>query len=168
MKQLLFLLLFPFLIFSQSIIIKDSDEIIKTLFSKGDEKVYVFYRDHVSTISLNTLKLKDTVFDNKGLDVERFQMISTYSQNYFLDPLGGGVFLFKNYILSRKDNSFQHKMQINSSQFIYKGNIYKYGGYGFWSDRNFITRFDIKTNEWELVPFLNLSLIHISEPTRLV
>ena len=43
----------------------------------------------------------------------------------------------------------------NSSQFIYKGNIYKYGGYGFWSDRNFITRFDIKTNEWELVPFLN-------------
>ena len=155
MKQLLFLLLFPFLIFSQSIIIKDSDEIIKTLFSKGDERVYVFYRDHVSTISLNTLKLKDTVFDNKGLDVERFQMISTYSQNYFLDPLGGGVFLFKNYILSRKDNSFQHRMQIQSSQFVYNGNIYKYGGYGFWSDRNFITRFDINTNEWELVPFLN-------------
>ena len=155
MKQLLFLLLFPFFVFSQSTIIIDSDNIINTLLHKKSNKVYIFYRDHVSSIDLNTLKLKDTIYDDKGLDIEKFQPISTHSKNYFLDPLGGGVFLFKNYTLSRIDNSFPHKMQINSSQFIYKGNIYKYGGYGFWSDRNFITRFDIKTNEWELVPFLN-------------
>ena len=46
-------------------------------------------------------------------------------------------------------------MQIESSSFIYKENIYKYGGYGFWSDRDFITQFDLTTYEWELVPFSN-------------
>ena len=153
MKQLLFLLLFPFFIFSQSTIIKDSDKIIKTFVSEGSEEVYVFYRDHVSFINLNTLKLKDTVFDFNNIDVEISQLISVRSKNYFLDPLGGGVFLFENYSLSKIDNSFQHRMQIQSSQFIYKENIYKYGGYGFWSDRNFITRFDVKTHEWELVSF---------------
>ena len=68
MKQLLFLLLFPFLIFSQSTIIKDRDGIINTFVSEGDEGVYVFYRDHVSFINLNTLKLKDTVFDFNSID----------------------------------------------------------------------------------------------------
>jgi len=155
MKQLLFLLLFPFSVFSQSTIIKDSDKIIKTFVSDVSEEAYVFYRDHVSFINLNTLKLKDTVFDFNSIDVEKFLQISTHSKNYFLDPFGGGVFLFENYTLSKIDNSFQHRMQIESSQFIYKENIYKYGGYGFWSDRNFITKFDTKTKEWELVPFLN-------------
>ena len=153
MKQLLFLLLFPFFIFSQSTIIKESDKIIKIFVSEESEGVYIFYRDHVSSIDLNTLKLKDTVFDFNNIDIVELQLISAHSKNYFLDPLGGGVFLFKNYSLSKIDNSFQHRMQIESSQFIYKENIYKYGGYGFWSNRNFITRFDVKTHEWELVPF---------------
>jgi hypothetical protein len=153
MKQLLFLLLFPFFIFSQSTIIKESDKIIKIFVSEESEGVYIFYRDHVSSIDLNTLKLKDTVFDFNNIDVVELQLISAHSKNYFLDPLGGGVFLFENYSLSKIDNSFQHRMQIESSQFIYKENIYKYGGYGFWSNRNFITRFDVKTHEWELVPF---------------
>jgi len=159
MKQLLFLLFSPFIVFSQSTIIKESDKIIKTFVSEGSEEVYVFYRDHVSFINLNTLKLKDTVFDFNNIDVEISQLISVRSKNYFLDPLGGGVFLFENYSLSKIDNSFQHRMQIQSSQFIYKENIYKYGGYGFWSNRNFITRFDIKTNEWELVPFSNSKVV---------
>tara|TARA_B100000767_G_scaffold266567_1_gene284115 strand:- start:88 stop:1446 length:1359 start_codon:yes stop_codon:yes gene_type:complete len=153
MKQLLFLILFPFFIFSQSTIIKDSDKIIKTIISKEENKVHIFYNDKVSTINLNTLKSKDTVFDYKGIDIKWLKFVNSLSKNYFLDPLGGGVFLFENYSLSKIDNSFKHKMQIESSQFIYKENIYKYGGYGFWSDRNFITRFDLKTNEWELVPF---------------
>lgn len=133
--------------------IKDSDKIINTFFCKESEEVYIFYRNHVSSIDLKTLELKDTIFNFNSTNFEKFQPISTYSENYFLDRLGGAVFLFKNYMLSRIDDSFQHRMQIESSVFIYKENIYKYGGYGFWSDRNFITRFDPITKEWELVPF---------------
>ena len=155
MKQLLLLFLFPSLVFSQSTIIKDSDKIIKTIISKESNNIHVFYNDKVSTINLNTLKLKDTVFDSNGIDISSLKFINSFSKNYFLDPLGGGILLFKNYTLSKIDNSFKHRMQIESSVFIYKESIYKYGGYGFWSNRNFITRFDIKTNEWEVVPFFN-------------
>ncbi len=44
-------------------------------------------------------------------------------------------------------------MQFNSSIFTYNGKVYKYGGYGFWSHRNFITVFEPETREWEFVPF---------------
>ena len=154
MKQLIFLF-FSFLSFSQSIIVKDSDEIIKIIISKEDDKVHVFYPDKVSTINLNTLKSKDTVIDYNGIDIKAFVFVNSLSKNYFLDPQGGGTFLIKDYSLSKLDNSFKHKMQIESSSFIYKENIYKYGGYGFWSDRDFITRFDSETKEWELVSFSN-------------
>ncbi|MFT5102641.1 MAG: hypothetical protein ACI86C_000283 [Candidatus Latescibacterota bacterium] len=159
MKQLILLLFISNLSFAQSIVIKDSDKVIKTIVSKGDDKAYIFYPNKVSTINLNTLQSKDTVFDDKGIDIKDFGFVNSLSENYFLDPLGGGTFLFKNYSLSKIDNSYKHRMQIESSVFIYKENIYKYGGYGFWSDRNIITRFDFKTNEWELVPFLNSKTI---------
>ncbi|MFT4801558.1 MAG: hypothetical protein ACI93N_001332 [Flavobacteriaceae bacterium] len=155
MKQLLFLFLFPSLVFSQSTIIKDSDKIIKTIISKQDNNVHIFYNDKVSTINLNTLKIKDTVFDSDGIDISNLEFINSLSKNYFLDTQGGGTFLFENYSLSKIDNSFKHRMQIEASVFIYKETIYKYGGYGFWSNRDFITQFDMKTNEWELIPFFN-------------
>ena len=154
MKQLIFLF-FSFLSFSQSIIVKDSDKIIKTIISKEDDKVHIFYPDKISTINLNTLESKDTVIDYKGIDIKNYVFLNSLSKNYLLDPLGGEVILLKNQTLSRIDNSFKHKMQIESSSFVYKENIYKYGGYGFWSDRNFITRFDSESKEWEIVTFSN-------------
>ena len=159
MKQLIFLVLFPSLIFSQSIIIKDSDKIIKTAISKESNKIHIFYNDKVSIINLTTLKLKDTVFDFNGFDISNLLFINSHSKNYFIDPQGGGTFLLKNYSLSKIDKSFKHQMQIEASVFIYKENIYKYGGYGFWSDRDFITQFDLTTYEWELVPFFNSNTI---------
>ena len=89
MKQLLFLSIFPFLSFSQSILIKDSDEIIKITISKEDNKVHVFYGDRVSTINLKTLKSEDTIFDYKGIDIMNYGFVHSLSKNYFLDALGG-------------------------------------------------------------------------------
>ena len=152
MKQLIFLF-FSFLSFSQSIIIKDSDKIIKTVISKEKNKVYVFYPEKVSTINLKNLELRDTIFNYNGIDIKDFRFINSLTENYFLDPLGGGIYLFKNKMLTKIDNSFKHRMQIESSIFTYKENIYKYGGYGFWSNRDFITQFDFNTSEWEIVSF---------------
>ena len=42
-------------------------------------------------------------------------------------------------------------MQISSSIFIYKNEIYRYGGYGFFSARELIVKFDFETSEWESV-----------------
>ena len=162
MKQVLFLLLFPFTFpftsVAQSVAI-DSEGIIKTALSKGLSEVYVLYEDRIVTIDLVTLLLEDTVFNDNGIAIKRLLGISSLSENYFLSPSGGSTFMMKNRALVKIDNSYEHQMQTEAALFIYKEQIYKYGGYGFWSDRNFITRFDFATNEWELVDFSNSKTI---------
>jgi hypothetical protein len=68
---------------------------------------------------------------------------------YITQNLGGLVYEIRGNELVRIDHSFEHKMQINSQQFIYDNRIFRFGGYGFWSARNFFTYFDINSKEWE-------------------
>jgi len=154
MKQVLFLLLFTFTFTSvaQSVTV-DSDRVIKVLVPKGLNQVCVLYENKVTTINLATLTSEDTVINDNGIAVEQLVSISTLFGNYFLSPSGGSVFLMKDHTISKIDNSFEHQMQTEAAVFAYKGHVYKYGGYGLWSNRNFITRFDFETNEWELVSF---------------
>ena len=51
--------------------------------------------------------------------------------------------------IRRIDNSFNHKMTNFSDVFVKNDTIFKYGGYGYWSNRNSITYFDNETKEWE-------------------
>ena len=162
MKQLLFLFFFSF-VFSLTSVAQsatiDSDGITKVALSKGLSEVYVLYSNRIVTIDLTTSLTEDTVFNDNGIDMKELPAISNRNENYFLSPSGGGVFLMKNHALVKIDNSYEHQMQTQAGIFIYKDHIYKYGGYGFWSDRHFITRFDFETNEWELVDFSNSETI---------
>ena len=51
--------------------------------------------------------------------------------------------------LKRIDNSFNHKMTIESAVFTHRDTIFKFGGYGYWSARKFMTYFSFDTMEWE-------------------
>ncbi len=156
MKQLLFSLVFLFAFsltsVAQSVTI-DSKGITKVAFSKGLSEIYVLYDNRLVTIDLAKSMSDDTIFNDNGIEMNELVAISNRNENFFLSPSGGGVFLMKNHALIKIDNSFEHQMQTDAGVFIYKDHIYKYGGYGFWSDRHFITRFDFETNEWELVNF---------------
>lgn len=68
---------------------------------------------------------------------------------YITQNLGGLVYEVRGNELVRIDHSYEHKMQINSPQFVYDNRIFRFGGYGFWSARNFFTYFDINSKEWE-------------------
>ena len=46
-------------------------------------------------------------------------------------------------------------MQLGSTIFKYNNDIYRYGGYGFFSSRNFIVKYDFTTNEWESITLKN-------------
>jgi len=70
---------------------------------------------------------------------------------YFIEIMGGGVYKLLDNQIIRLDNSFTHKMTINSSIFIHHDTIFRYGGYGYWSMRNFFTYFDFSTLEWEII-----------------
>ena len=140
---------------SASPVIKNIDSVQKIILSKHEKKLYAFYNHQVTSIDLNTFKTKSVSFDKQSFDIQKFTFINTDTRNYFLDNQGGGVLLFENDSIYRVDNSFRHRMQFNSSIFAYNGKVYKYGGYGFWSHRNFITVFEPETREWEFVPFNN-------------
>ncbi|MEY3600725.1 MAG: hypothetical protein RLZZ463_1502 [Bacteroidota bacterium] len=83
---------------------------------------------------------------------------------YITMPLAGFVLKFQNDSLVRIDRSFKHRMQINASELVHDNNIVRYGGYGFWSNRNFFTKFDKVPREWE--PIAPLNTEEIPEGTK--
>jgi len=73
-----------------------------------------------------------------------------YKGNTFLVSIGGGMIWKTNKdTIFRIDNSFNHKMTYSSKVFVHNDTIFKYGGYGYWSARNFFTYFSESTKEWE-------------------
>jgi hypothetical protein len=58
------------------------------------------------------------------------------------------VLEYRNDSIVRIDNSFLHRNQYKASHFIYKKEIYFFGGYGLFTTKNILTKFDFKTGEW--------------------
>ena len=59
------------------------------------------------------------------------------------------VFLIQNDSLIRVDKSIDSRVTINAYIFELNDTVIKYGGYGFWSQRNFTYYFDNSSFEWE-------------------
>lgn len=84
---------------------------------------------------------------------EKFKFIYSNLNKHKIISIGGGqVYEVLNDTLKRIDFSFNHKMTNQSAVFIKNDTIFKFGGYGFWSSRNFFTYFDTSTKEWEFYP----------------
>lgn len=77
------------------------------------------------------------------------------NKNYLVHKGCGTVYEFRNDSIIRIDNSFEHKNQFMASSFIYNNEIYYFGGYGLFTFKNILTKFDFKTKEWELVKYKN-------------
>ncbi len=78
-----------------------------------------------------------------------YQYHFNIKQHSYLVHAGcGPVLEYRNDSIVRIDNSFLQKNQYGASPFVYKDQICLFGGYGLFSDKNFITRFDNITREW--------------------
>jgi len=95
--------------------------------------------------------IPDTLHINAGLNLEISNTKLVFKKNTpYLVSLGSGmVWELTNDSIKRIDNSFDHKMSYRSDIFVKNDTIFKFGGYGFWSARNFFTYFSETTNEWE-------------------
>ena len=69
---------------------------------------------------------------------------------YFVDRGCGYVLQLRNDSIVRIDNSFHHRNQYGGAFFLHKGEPSIFGGYGLFSSKNFITKFDPKLKEWYL------------------
>ena len=70
---------------------------------------------------------------------------------YIISNGAGPVFKKSGNTFIRIDNSTLHKNQFGGASFVYNDKIYIYGGYGFWSFKNFITFFDENIKQWDLL-----------------
>ena len=62
------------------------------------------------------------------------------------------VYISKDDSLIKINKSFDSRINFGSYNFQISDTIIKFGGYGFWSQRNFLYYFDTSTYEWELYP----------------
>jgi hypothetical protein len=118
--------------------------------------IYLLEKTHYRTIKVPELTISEPIYF-KFSDSTFYKKFtpSSYTINrienkiFITLNLGGLVYEIRGNELVRIDHSFEHKMQINSQQFVYDNRIFRFGGYGFWSARNFFTYFDINSKEWE-------------------
>ena len=104
----------------------------------------------------NKLKIKPfkrdslILFHPKGFNNTNFKVIQSENSIYLVLNGGGPVLQLKNDSIVRIDNSVEQKNQFGAATFIYKKKMYMYGGYGFWSFKNYTTYYDFSSNQWEL------------------
>jgi len=81
----------------------------------------------------------------------------------FLNP--DGTHYLYSYLPSRNtflrlDHSQFHGHNFVRHLFLYKDEIYAFGGYGFWNDHAKLIKFDKRTKEWELVMVKNNATLY--------
>ena len=114
--------------------------------------IYFFTKNNYFKVDVASYNISKPIeFNNNGFDINNFTPIKINDVFYFVQNVGGLVIELNKNDLKRIDNSFNHKMQIASTIFRYNNEIYRYGGYGYFSAREFIVKFDFETNEWESV-----------------
>ena len=109
-----------------------------------DTSLYLFSNDKYSVVDIHKSK-SDTTFDYKNDTIQVKDILKDFvpcvlnDKIYFIEFSGGEVYEFKQGQFIRIDYSFSHKMQAASVIFTYDGQIIRYGGYGFFSARDFFT-----------------------------
>ncbi len=69
---------------------------------------------------------------------------------YIISNGAGPVFKKSGNNFIRIDNSTLHKNQFGGARFVYNDKVHIYGGYGFWSFKNFITFYDENIKQWDI------------------
>jgi hypothetical protein len=137
----LFILLVPFL----SNLKKPNDVFL----DNSNSAIYFLYDNKIESYDLNNnfhLKQSKNIKNFSAFDLAKFKFVNKtkLTSNY-----GGDVLSIKGDSIVEIDNSYEHRMQFNSIEFIRSDTIFRYGGYGFFECRNFFTYYDNNTNEWE-------------------
>ena len=130
---------------------KDSDEIPINIALDSINKQIIYLTNKslyfVDSKSLKILNKKKI----KGPKDLKFNAFVKKSKLLFLDKKGGDILkLNTKDSLVKIDNSNIHNFFLDNVNFIKNDTLFKHGGYGYWSQSNFITYYDELTKEWEI------------------
>ena len=138
-----------------------SDSITNYLFAKSDEgKLSIITTNGVFELNNNSwdyFAFPSSSFKQeiKEIGVEfshkEYLSISTSNDFYLVSVGGGPVFKKDGNQFIRIDNTSLHRNQVWGSFFVYNDKIHIYGGYGFWSFKDYITFYDPNIKQWDIV-----------------
>ena len=129
--------------------------VLLSLISYQNINDYVFYLDDSQLIKRNIYSeiIEVIDFDNPDLiDLNKYQLIVKQNGFFFINDESGLVYKMINNSLSRIDKSLDNRLLADSYIFKHNDTIFRYGGYGFWSQRDFMIYFDEDFKEWEFYP----------------
>lgn len=96
-----------------------------------------------------TRKLKMFIEEPFSKFLENFLVLhEKNSEIFFVDRGCGQVYVLKNDSIYRHDHSFHHQNQFGGLFFIYNNEPHIFGGYGLFTTKNIVTRYDLEDREW--------------------
>ena len=108
-------------------------------------------RNEVLITSFNN-SFSDTLKVDNDFDYNTVCLVKSNEKPFIVSTEGGMIWSVDKTGLRRIDNSYNHKLTYGSNVFVHQDTIFKFGGYGYWSNRNFLTYFSTVTKEWEFYP----------------
>jgi len=151
--SIIFLLL-VFSAYNQTIRITNRGSICQSAIDTESGLLYFLADDSLKIVDLKSFKLleKSRLAIPEGMLFRELIPAVADRKLFLVNNFGGQIYRYQQGACLRLDHSFSHRMQLNSTLFAHQNKIFRYGGYGFWSYRNFFTYFDTLTKEWEIVP----------------
>jgi len=143
------------LLFSQTFHFKIIDPII--CYDYVNKKIIAIedssYRLEITPCSKKAIK-KPLYWDKQvsfqGVKSSFVPLSSKGSPIYFVDRGCGWVLQLRNDSIVRVDQSFHHQNQFGGAFFMHNGTPHIFGGYGLFSYKNFITKYDKDLRQWYL------------------
>ena len=155
LKIIIFLL--PLVGFSQKKITQEAP--ISILLDSINHQIIYHTSTSIHRLDLSSLKIISSR-EIKNPKPSDFSTILKRNKLLFLENRGGDIFaLNSNDSLFKIDNSNISNFFIGSSIFIKKDTIFKHGGYGYWTQSNFLTYYEDFTKEWQIYPISQKSEI---------
>ena len=138
-----------------------SDSITNYLFAKSEKgKLSIITTNGIFELNNNSwdyFEFSSSSFKQeiKEIGVEfshkEYLSISTSNDLYLVCVGAGPVFKKDGNQFIRIDNTSLHRNQVWGSFFVYNDKIHIYGGYGFWSFKDYITFYDPNIKQWDIV-----------------
>lgn len=118
------------------------------LFREAKTKQSILIIEDSILLNVKTLKqskLKHTFYPDKLI---HYKNLNIKDRTYLVHDGCGPVLEFRNDSIVRIDHSSLQQNQCAAVSFVYKNEIYFFGGYGLFTFKNILTRYDFKTKEW--------------------
>ena len=145
----IYLLALAFISFTSAQELKFSQK-PKLIYDYTHKEAILFKND---SVVFKTKQKKEVFIFNEAFpaNFSEYLNINVGSRNIFVHEGCGPVLEFRNDSLVRLDKSYLHRNQFLGNLFTYQNEIYFLGGYGLFTHKKILTKFDFENQEWDLV-----------------